>query len=476
MKNLKIVFKMKTPYIVDRYMTIDSLLLNVYFNKLRRENKIGKNEFVNTEDYLDRISSILEVKNGVVSGSIWYIPKEEQLLVQNISIIKKIDSKEFGKYTNHYKIDSSRGEFKAYKFGLESFLTKSIYFYIRGDKKQISQLLNEVKFIGKKRSYGYGEIEDINIIEIDKDKSFMLDEFTAAKPLPCSDFDVKTKRVAFFKRIAPYWDKVGQEACYMPPTAFVELQDTTFNKNYTALTDINYTSATKFTFSVLADCDISKFIKKGIEKIEDNTKLPCAACGSIEKVGLKGNIKKMMPNTFNDFPFFGKENFICKNCLCSLIKERDLGNSLIKKDGIVYIQGSKMEVDKKLQKEWVKELFLNINAIELPFVISYKSSTKAQHTLFKNKLSISNAILPISFGDEFRFVDIDLLKEAIKEMEYILNTNKCIKKLHLLNFEKSNDKFPKLSRNCLNEENTALLNNFYKKYDKGIRRVLNKIF
>jgi len=60
-------------------------------------------------------------------------------------------------------------------------------------------------------------------------------------------------------------------------------------------------------------------------------------------------------------------------------------------------------------------------------------------------------------------------------MERIVKENKCIKKLHLINFEKINDTFPKLSSKCLNRENIEVLQDFWRKYDRSIRKVLNRV-
>ena len=472
MKNLKITFEFENYPLLNRYLTIDNILLNAYYKK--QKNK----KFIKVENDLDNLSKWLKVKNNTLSGSIWYVDDKEIILPHNDILIKKIDDKKYIKETNKKSIDKGRGEFKAYRLGFERLTISSIYFYVSGNKNYIKSLLDEVRFIGKKASLGFGKVKNYKIEEIGEDKSFMLNEFTPSKPLSCYKWKINSKKIAFYRDLPPYYLKENIVPCYIPTRSLVEKEDKSrLNKNFKAvITD--YISPTKFAkeYSGFSDVELFKSLKKGLKYVTDEEHR-CIICGSIEKEGILGNPKDYLPNTFNDYAFLDKGDFICSNCLWSMKQERILGNTLITKDRVIYLQGGKMDIkNPKDQQKFRDEFFRNLDLLKPPFLISLKSTANAQHTVFKGKVAISNAMIPISFGTEEEIlVDVGLLKEAINEMENILKNNSCIKKLHLTNQEQINDIAPKLSKKCMTKENIEIISNFYKKYDRSIRKVLNRI-
>lgn len=478
MKNLKINIYLSSPVIIDRYLTIDSILLALHFNKLRREGKIDG--FIDTEEYIkENIDNLfIDYKNSVLSGSIWYIENDAEIWLDNVIYSKKVETKKIYELTGK-KIDTSRGAFKAARFGFEAMTVPKIYFYVRGDKEYIEDLLKNLKYVGKKASSGFGIIDRVEIEEINEDKSYMLDKYTPSKPLPCSSWDIDSKKVAFYRALPPYYDKKDTVPCYMPTKSLIEREDKSrTNKSFDALKNIDYISPAKFArkYSEFDEVELFGKLSKKVKYLNDNTKHRCVICKSIEKEGLLGNPKNILPITFNDYAFLDKGDFICSNCLWSMKQERLLGNTLISKDKVFYLQGGKMDIKgAKEQQKFRDEFFRNLDLLKPPFLISFKSTANAQHTVFKGKVAISNAIIPISFGtEEHILIDVELLKEAIEEAEKILKENKCIKKLHLLNFEKINDKFPQLSNKC-GEQERKILQNFWKKYDRSIRKVLNRV-
>ena len=479
MQNLKIKIELDSPVILNRYLTIDSILLNLYFNKLRKEGKITN--FISTEEYIEKNKEnlFLEYKNGVLSGSIWFIEKDTPIYINNIIFPKKIDTKRIYELTGTPNIDTQRNEFKAFKLGFEALNIPEIYFYVRGNREVIEDLLKDLKYIGKKGGVGFGIVKNIKIERMDKDKSFMLNQYTPAKPLPYTEWNIKSKKLAFYRRLPPYYKKQNLEICYMPTRALIEIEDKSrLNPNFNYFIT-NYISATKFArMSGFFEKDVS-FLKKPVKDIyilNGEERHRCIICGSEETKGILGNPKKYLPKSFNDYPFLDKGNFICDDCLWSMKQERVLGNTLIKLDEVIYIQGKKMNVEKKDQQKFRDEFFRNLDLLKPPFLISLKSTSNAQHTVFKNKVAISNAMIPISFGDaEEILIDVDLLKEAIKDLEKITKNNKCIQKTQLLNLEVINNTFPKLSKKCMKRENIEILQDFWRKYDRSIRKILNRI-
>ena len=489
MKNLKITFHLSSPVILDRFTTIDSILLSIWFKKIREQKKL-KDRFVEVKDMLDEID-FLDKKNDILSGSVWYVEKDALVSIENHVIVKKIDDKKYIQVGNKKSIDTSRGEFKAYQIGMEALVTPSIYFYVRGKKDVIAELLKEVRYIGKKGAIGFGRVNSFGIEEAMEDKSFALDENTPSKPLPCDKFTINSKKVAFFRAYPPYYSKKEQKPCYMPTTALVEKRDGTGDSDiYKAICDTKYISPTSFAWRQtlgkegvigVLGTDLPNNSKKGVHPIlTDDEKLfkHCILCGEKTGYGIVGNPKNYLPITFNDYGFIESGDFMCYNCWWSLKNEKILGNTLIKNnEEVIYLQGKHMSVKgTKEQQKFRDEFFRNLDLLEPPFLISLKSTANAQHTVFKGKVAISNAMIPISYGtDESIMVDVELLKEAIADMEKIVKENKCIKKAHLTNQEQIREPMAKLSKVCDTEENRKILSEFYKKYDRSVRKVLNRI-
>ena len=478
MKNLKINIHLSNPVIMDRFLTIDSILLALHFNKLRREGKIDG--FIDTEEYIkeNRNNLFIDYKNGVLSGSIWYIEEDAEIWLDNTIFSKKIETKKIYELTGK-TVRTASGAFKAARFGFETMIVPKIYFYVKGDKEYIESLLKDLKYIGKKASSGFGIIDKVTIEEIDKDKSYMLNNSTPSKPLPCDDWEVKSRKTAFYRPLPPYYDKKDIVPCFMPTKSLIERKDKTINNNnFHGLKNIDYISAAKFAreYSKFDEVEIFQKLSKKVKYLNDNTEHRCIICKSIEKEGLLGNPKNILPTTFNDYAFLDKGDFLCLDCLWSMKQERVLGNTFISEDKVFYLQGGKMEIKgAKEQQRFRDEFFRNMDLLKPPFLISFKSTANTQHTVFKNKVAISNAMIPVSFGtEEHILIDVELLKEAIKDMEKILKKYKCIKKLHLVNFEKISDTFPRLSKNCGEEERKAL-QNFWKKYDRSVRKILNRV-
>jgi hypothetical protein len=74
---------------------------------------------------------------------------------------------------NKKKVNLGSGIYKEYHLPFSKIVTKQIKFYVLGNKEQIEYLLNEhIKYIGKKSSYGYGEVLEWDIQLIEKEQWF----------------------------------------------------------------------------------------------------------------------------------------------------------------------------------------------------------------------------------------------------------------------------------------------------------------
>lgn len=530
MKNLKITFSLKDGAILNRFTTIDSILLVHHYALQRELGNIPKNKFIETKDDLENLSKWIEVKNNVLSGSIWYVEEDSYVSLWNIAVRKRVDVNAIFENTGRSVVSASKptpssGEFKAYDLPYEVIKVDKIHFYIKGDLAYIEKLLKKVKYIGAKSSSGNGWVKDYKIEEIAIDKSFMIDKYTPAKPLPSNRFRVESKKVAVFRTLPPYSDKKDKEYCYMPTTSLIERSDNTrLNSAFKVWEGASFDEVFKFIATdTNIPCQFEKRVplinteflyknlgtntkfnfetyqaSKGLSKINnesqtseslfDDTKKRgvCACCGKEFTVGVIGDIKKVFPATFNDFPSIGKEDGVCRECLWSITDEscKTIDFSFVQNNKIEYLYGGKMSIaGTKPQSLFRKEFVSNLDLLDVPYSININTNKgKPNHIGFKGNVTVSNAYSVFNFGDRgSEFVDVELLKEAINDMIDIMSKTKTtkkadsgLKKTHLLNFEDYKGNFS-ITKELDTMENRKLLSDFYKKYDSSIRRILHII-
>lgn len=499
MENLKVSMELESPVILDRFTTLDSIILNKYFARHSRNGQ--NNTYVKTEDCLDDISKFIQVKNKTLSGSIWYIDKNANILPFNLKIIKKVEIPKMDFYKqkislkglNDQEQNTGGGFFKAFIFGIETLSIDSIYFYITGDKNTIGDLLSDLNYIGKKNKNGYGKVKSIKIIDIEEDKGYLLNKTTPSRPLACEHWNIETHKVAFYPQYPPYWVK-NKTACYMPTTSLIEMEDKSFeNPDFKSLPNHEYISPSEFAF---------KYTKKNwmYEKYHDKGR--CMFCGGISEGKMFKDYK--ISEYFNDYPYIDaiEGTIICNYCIWSITKppvidEKTLEpltiekkkknkktgketvsleiirdnpavfavDGIINEDGIDYIQSSQAGKNDKEKQAKKSKLLSNLVSQKLPFLIPLKEKKDAQHVLFKSTVAISNAMIPVQIKNNTLFVDNELLPRAIEEAKKLMSDG--IGKNTLTNFDKNNLH--------ITSDNYEKINDFYKKYDSGIRNLLNFI-
>ena len=250
MQNLRITFSLETPAIFQsRFTTIDSILLSVFFQKYKDERNITN--FIKIEDFLDEIGKFIEIKDGIISGSIWYKTLPEPIYRDDCRMFKSIRDDEYaaqGFFADN-PVNKQRGQFKAYDLHFSILTIPKIYFYITGNKENISELLKSVHYFGKKRKIGFGFTDEEPVIEeIRENKGIFIDDTTVSKPVPCSKAVVKTHRVMFYRQYPPYWEKGNKVACYMPPMYYTEEKDISWEEEYQSLPSAEFISSTEFTY------------------------------------------------------------------------------------------------------------------------------------------------------------------------------------------------------------------------------------
>ena len=136
MKNLKITFNLKNGAILNRFTTIDSILLVHHYALQRELGNIPKDKFIETKDDLENISKWLEVKNGVLSGSIWFVDENSHVSLWNVPVRKRTDVNAIFETTGKSVVSASKptpssGEFKSFDLAYEIIKVDKIHFYIR---------------------------------------------------------------------------------------------------------------------------------------------------------------------------------------------------------------------------------------------------------------------------------------------------------------------------------------------------------
>jgi len=482
MSNLKVTLFCEgySPLLINRFTTIDSILLSAYYGyKAKSGHPLPFDDEHKTVDFIHK-------EHGVFSGSIWYIDEEQKIFYDFHQMIKNPEYKKIYDYLGG-KVKSN----SLYKQALieeETMLVEKIHFYIKGSAEHIGALLtNEVKSIGQKQKLGFGKIKHVEIEEIEEDKGYRLDEATASKPLPLSSFDVMSKKIAYFRRSAPYWKKDQQEACYMPTTSLYELPDTTFKQNdaFKLAKDTNYISNVDFIYRVASNfktfdevdtsvLKITPLPKKGdFFQFKEGSKMPCAVSGDMENKGVYGDVRnfiKKWKKGFSDYGDFSHDDFISYKTLWCIHNLKPIGYSLVEEGqkNWAYLQGKEAREGKK-----INQYILNPKMFNPPFSINLKDTANAQHVSFKGKVSISTAFYYVQYGSSTFQVDAQMLTEAISDIKKLENEFKNVTKTHLCgNFKGA---FHPQIKKAASLEERVCIENFHKKYDKHIRNYLNVV-
>jgi len=502
--NLKVSFYMDTdhPLIINRFTTIDSILLSAYYGVL---NKIGKRLPYDPEH---KTVDFIHRKEGVFSGSIWYIERSERIYHDFSVLSGGMDTAENIRKNIGEKVASS-SKFKPFYDADETMIAEKVYFYIRGSKKHMEALVhNEVMYLGKKRRLGYGKVVGAEVEEITEDKGFQLDKSTASKPLPLRVFSLQSKKIALFRPAPPYWETEGREACFMPTTALYEIKDTSAS---TAKGRPKHTVANKtkmgcqtnvhFIYNTMRSVLGKKFDEPEWEKYFTEGKLgktlfprnhgDIYRYGKIEKPtkcsitgvvcpegseGMLGDIDVFIykwRTSFGDFNYVKNTGFVCKEALWCILKFAEIGFSFVSphNDDWKYVRG---EGSKK--GFLINDIVVDHTMLKPPFSLNIKDSKNPQHLSFKGQVSISNGFFFVQFGNSTLQIDGQLLAEAVADVKRIVEERKYITKSHLCGMFKTDKATHPFLRSGYDEKekkkDEIIIMEFHKKYNSDIRYLL----
>lgn len=470
-ENLKIVINLESPVLINRFSTIDSLLLALAVSR-----KFGKT-FPEGTDLLNEFDFLAKDKDGF-TGSIWFVEKDAEVLLENKSIVKKSEYD----YLNANRLrpieyNQGGGEFKLYNIWHEVMSVKSIYYYARGDKEEIVSLLNDLKYVGKKGSIGYGKVTSFSIETIDKDKSVMLFAHTPSRPLSVKNYSLDNDRIAYFNAIAPYWKKSELEACYMPNSSlteslYVKLEPAKLaDKKYFE----KYKSATSFAYDVLhndtkgfSEVDYSKKLQKKDRLIKkaDNESYLCVFSAEESNEGiLCDNLEKSIGDTFTDYAYAGDSKFISKEALWTLqnavnnkATTKTLGFHLIDEKGITYVMG-------KLKTKTIKQA---LSEAKPPYNFALKTTSNNQHIVFKSKLTLSDELIACQLGNETYYFGLKEAISCIEDMRELIKKYP-VTKSHLIPNPQPSEPFARFRKEAQNKEALKEISDFYKRYCKDVR-------
>jgi len=475
MENLKVTlhFDRGTPVILNRFTTIESILLASYYGyKAKRGERLPFDPEHKSVNFIHK-------EKGVFSGSIWYIEPSDNIYLDFHTIIKNPEYRKIFDMTATKA--SGNPQMKMAQISEELLILPKIHFYVKGSKAHIETLLqSEVSQIGQKQRLGFGKIESVEVEVIDEDKGFKLDEYTPSKPLPASDFEVKSKKVAFFRRTAPYWLKEDREPCYMPTSSLYEMRDDTFDDKSYKVKEQSYITNTEFIYNEAKRIEKSNFIpfemKIEAKKSEDfyygvsDTPKQCVFSGQRGVEGVHGKdlqrFMKKWKSRFSDYDYMQRGHFISKETLWCIDNLSKIGYALIEKgNDWVYLQGKH-----KKEGSEIKDYLLNHKKFKLPFSINLKDTKNAQHISFKGSVSISNAFYYLQYGNNTLQIDTQLLRMAIKELASIIKKNDNIFKRDLCGHFKENPYHVLFSSKTDKEK--EIIMQFHRKYNRDIRHIL----
>ena len=166
---LKITAKMQTQICFNEFLRFDNIL-----------SAAKAKEILQSDYYLNpKQTGDLQLVIDTLSQFLKY---NEKLKVFHSSCAT--DGKEFvtaySKRWNGFRDEAvkykGKGKHKAYRNPLVYHTILEVVFYANGDKAEIERLLsNNIAYLGKKSSQGYGKVKEWIIEEIDSDKSIFND-------------------------------------------------------------------------------------------------------------------------------------------------------------------------------------------------------------------------------------------------------------------------------------------------------------
>ena len=119
------------------------------------------------------------------------------------------------------RIETSKGRYKAYHMPVFYRVAPWVRWWAIGDGAEVSRLLQGVRYIGKKRAYGYGQVLRWQVEEATVDRSVFADgvpQRSVPRTERTAGLVAPEAPVLYHGFYPPYYDFRNQADCYMPPS------------------------------------------------------------------------------------------------------------------------------------------------------------------------------------------------------------------------------------------------------------------
>ena len=208
MDKIIVTATLSTPFIRVGYMTLDGLLAALKFDELKDVELAHQSiPLKNTQGLFHASVAIFEPIDQ--SKEVFIAALHEQHSIDPDLILKKANGQ------LHRKFDSSfTNVLNTYK----KITAPTITWYAEGDADEIQRLLSPVKFIGKRRASGFGEVESWSFLQGELDG--VLGNFDEPlRPIPVDMFqgDSEGYPITDAAWKPAYWDVLNRTACFTPP-------------------------------------------------------------------------------------------------------------------------------------------------------------------------------------------------------------------------------------------------------------------
>ena len=210
MQNLIFTAKLRSPLIKQGFLTFDGLLAAVLFDRCGDVEEAHSTIPILCTDGLFHASAAITMP--VVPGS--------YSIAASMRADHDLDADLFPKNKSgriHRKMDRKRRrDLGNVLSSYPTISTPDVSWICTGDRDQISELLGDLPFIGKKRAQGFGEVIEWSVENTDLDP--LLDENGAPRrPIPEHMFkgDQNLPQQDLTWRPA-YWNLENRAACYAP--------------------------------------------------------------------------------------------------------------------------------------------------------------------------------------------------------------------------------------------------------------------
>lgn len=221
-QNLKITAKMRTAVCFSEYLRFDCILSAAKAKELLADKYYlqGK-QYSSADTVIETLSKFLKFneKLGVFHASC-AVSDNEFVTAYSKRWNSGLDRAVKFKGKGRAEIDTARGFFKAYRNPLVYHVMPEIVFYAVGDKAEIERLLQNIAYLGKKSSQGYGEVSEWIVEVISEDKS-IFDGEKLMRMIPCVSYveagysvpaDMNTAELA----IIPPAYRAEKKLCFVP--------------------------------------------------------------------------------------------------------------------------------------------------------------------------------------------------------------------------------------------------------------------